>query len=716
MTFRLTIDGHMKNCLGRSVRPLRLSARLALAFFLWLAGPGQAMAAASPWLDHEQARLRLLVAGGESETEGTLRLGVQFELRPGWKIYWRTPGEAGFPPTIEWRGSTNLAGADMLWPAPHRFTLFGLDTFGYSDAVVLPIHARVEQPGAPVGLRATVTYLICSEICIPHDGVLSLDLPAQSIPPSAEGFLISRAEGLVPGDETSAGLFLERAVLVNGPKDPILEMAVRSEVPFEDPDVLVEAPPGYAFERPQVTLSNGGQHAAFRLQSRRGPLAEGVLEGKLITLTVTDGKRAMEKLAVTRFSAETLSGSAYSGYGLFRVLLLAVLGGLILNLMPCVLPVLSIKLLSVVKQGGRDRTEVRIGFLASAAGIVFSFLVLAAGAVAFKAAGMTVGWGMQFQQPLFLTAMALLLTLFACNLFGFFEIPLPAGLATFAGREQGHHLIGHFSTGALATLLATPCSAPFLGTAVGFALARGAGEILLIFVALGVGLALPYLSVAAYPGLATRLPRPGPWMVTLRRLLALALAGTALWLLTILETEAGLGAALLAGGLLILTGAVLWFRRRWPGPAAPVLAAILALGVLATPAGFGPVERLPGPPSDIADGWIPFDEVRIAQFVAEGRVVFVDVTADWCLTCQVNKKLVIDNGAVAEAFAARDVVRMRGDWTLPSDQISGYLASFGRYGIPFNAIYGPGAPSGEALPELLSVEAVLDATSKAGGG
>jgi suppressor for copper-sensitivity B len=205
-------------------------------------------------------------------------------------------------------------------------------------------------------------------------------------------------------------------------------------------------------------------------------------------------------------------------------------------------------------------------------------------------------------------------------------------------------------------------------------------------------------------------------MVTLRRLLALALAGTALWLLTILETEAGLGAALLAGGLLILTGAVLWFRRRWPGPAAPVLAAILALGVLATPAGFGPVERLPGPPSDIADGWIPFDEVRIAQFVAEGRVVFVDVTADWCLTCQVNKKLVIDNGAVAEAFAARDVVRMRGDWTLPSDQISGYLASFGRYGIPFNAIYGPGAPSGEALPELLSVEAVLDATSKAGGG
>jgi suppressor for copper-sensitivity B len=255
-----------------------------------------------------------------------------------------------------------------------------------------------------------------------------------------------------------------------------------------------------------------------------------------------------------------------------------------------------------------------------------------------------------------------------------------------------------------------------LGTAVGFALARGAGEILLIFTALGVGLALPYLSVAAYPGLATRLPRPGHWMVTLRRLLALALAGTALWLLTILETEAGLGAALLAGGLLILTGAVLWFRRRWPGPAAPVLAAILALGALATPAGFGPVERLPGPPSDIADGWIPFDEVRIAQFVAEGRVVFVDVTADWCLTCQVNKKLVIDNGAVAEAFAARDVVRMRGDWTLPSDQISGYLASFGRYGIPFNAIYGPGAPSGEALPELLSVEAILDATSKAGGG
>jgi suppressor for copper-sensitivity B len=706
----------MKFCLERSARPLRLSARLALAFFLWLAGPGQAMAAASPWLDHDQARLRLLVAGGAAETDGILRLGLQFELQPGWKVYWRTPGEAGFPPTIEWRGSTNLAGADMLWPAPRRFTLFGLDTFGYSDGVVLPIHARIEQPGAPVSLRAAVTYLICSEICIPHDGVLSLDLPAQSVPPSAEGFLISRAEGLVPGDGASAGLFLDRTVLVDGPEDPILEVAVRSDVPFEDPDVLVEAPPGFAFGRPQVTLSNSGQQAAFRLQSRRGPLAEGVLEGKLITLTVTDGGRAMEKLAVTRFSAETLSGAAYDGTGLFRVLLLAVLGGLILNLMPCVLPVLSIKLLAVVKQSGRDRAEVRIGFLASAAGIVFSFLVLATGAVAFKAAGLTVGWGMQFQQPLFLTAMALLLTLFACNLFGFFEIPLPAGVAALAGREQGHHLVGHFSAGAFATLLATPCSAPFLGTAVGFALARGAGEIFLIFAALGVGLAAPYLGVAAYPGLATRLPRPGPWMCTLRRLLAVALAGTALWLLTVLETEIGLGATLLAGGLLTLTGAVLWFGRRWPGPAAPAAAAVLALGVLATPAGFGPLEPALNPPSEAADGWIPFDEVRIAQLVAEGRVVFVDVTADWCLTCQVNKKLVIDTGAVSEEFAARGVVRMRGDWTLPSDRISDYLASFGRYGIPFNAVYGPGAPGGQALPELLSVEAVLTATGKAEGG
>jgi len=692
----------------------RSLARIVLALFFLAPAAGPAAALSSDWLDHEQARVRLLAAPGDDGAADELRLGLQFSLEPGWKIYWRTPGEAGIPPELDWSGSDNLAAAEMRWPVPHRFTLFGLDTFGYSGDVVLPIRARVAEAGSPASLEARLTYLICSDICIPHDGVLALDVPAGGVPPSAEGFLISRAEGLVPGDGEAAGLGLEGAHFVGDPAAPVLEVVARSEIPFQAPDLLVEGPPGYLFAEPTIDFSDGRKEAVLRLQSERGPLAEGGLSGETLTLTLIDGQRGLERATAPRFLTGSTGPGATTAAALVQILALAVLGGLILNLMPCVLPVLSIKLLSVVKHGGRDRREVRISFLASAAGILFSFLILAGAAIALKAGGMAVGWGLQFQQPLFLTAMAVLLTLFACNLFGFFEIPLPRVVAEVAGGDHGHGLVGHFAAGAFATLLATPCSAPFLGTAVAFALARGPGEILLVFAALGVGLALPYLAVAAVPGLATRLPRPGHWMVTLRRVLGAALAATAAWLLSVLAGQVSPAAALLAAALLLGLGLALGLRAHRRRPLGAALAAGLALAALALPAGFAPSGRDAG--ASGGEGWIAFDESEIARRVAAGEVVFVDVTADWCLTCKVNKKLVIDDAAVVDQFDANDVVRMRADWTRPSDEISDYLAGFGRYGIPFNVVYGPGAPSGEALPELLTVRSVLAATAKAAGG
>ncbi len=692
----------------------RSLARIVLALFFLAPAAGPAAALSSDWLDHEQARVRLLAAPGDDGAADELRLGLQFSLEPGWKIYWRTPGEAGIPPELDWSGSDNLAAAEMRWPVPHRFTLFGLDTFGYSGDVVLPIRARVAEAGSPASLEARLTYLICSDICIPHDGVLALDVPAGGVPPSAEGFLISRAEGLVPGDGEAAGLGLEGAHFVGDPAAPVLEVVARSEIPFQAPDLLVEGPPGYLFAEPTIDFSDGRKEAVLRLQSERGPLAEGGLSGETLTLTLIDGQRGLERATAPRFLTGSAGPGATTAAALVQILALAVLGGLILNLMPCVLPVLSIKLLSVVKHGGRDRREVRISFLASAAGILFSFLILAGAAIALKAGGMAVGWGLQFQQPLFLTAMAVLLTLFACNLFGFFEIPLPRVVAEVAGGDHGHGLVGHFAAGAFATLLATPCSAPFLGTAVAFALARGPGEILLVFAALGVGLALPYLAVAAVPGLATRLPRPGHWMVTLRRVLGAALAATAAWLLSVLAGQVSPAAALLAAALLLGLGLALGLRAHRRRPLGAALVAGLALAALALPAGFAPSGRDAG--ASGGEGWIAFDESEIARRVAAGEVVFVDVTADWCLTCKVNKKLVIDDAAVVDQFDANDVVRMRADWTRPSDEISDYLAGFGRYGIPFNVVYGPGAPSGEALPELLTVRSVLAATAKAAGG
>ncbi len=364
--------------------------------------------------------------------------------------------------------------------------------------------------------------------------------------------------------------------------------------------------------------------------------------------------------------------------------------------------------------GGAARRRVVTRFLAAAAGIVVSFLALAALAAALKAGGLAVGWGIQFQEPLFLVALVVVLTLFACNMWGWFEIRLPSWLGGHGGGGTDS-VAGHFGSGAFATLLATPCSAPFLGTAVGFALARGLPEIFAVFAALGIGMAAPYLAVAAFPGVATRLPRPGPWMATLRRVLGLLLAATAVWLLTVLAAQTGAWSALAVGVLMIAAAAVLMLtagdaRRRFGAVGA--LAVVFVLAFVAP----GQIGRAgPAAPTAPTDSiWQPFDRAAIPALVAAGKTVFVDVTADWCNTCLFNKTTVLDRGEVARRLAGGPVVAMRADWTLPDAGIAAYLESSGRFGIPFYAVYGPALPRGLVLPELLTEDTVLAALDRAG--
>ncbi|MEM7172378.1 MAG: protein-disulfide reductase DsbD domain-containing protein [Pseudomonadota bacterium] len=676
-----------------------------------------AWGAAGPWAENDHSRLRLIAAGdtatGPPEAPEQVQAGLHFQLSPGWKIYWRSPGDAGFPPALDWQGSQNLQSAEMSWPAPYRFSLFGLETFGYGDEVVLPLNLEKQITDQGLILQAQVNYLICEEICIPYSEDVSLALPAGSGGSSPESFLLSSFQQQVPGDGTAVGLEVSKAVLTGDMKEPLLEVTARADGAFVAPDLLVEGPPAFYFAKPDVSLSEDGQEVTFKVPSQASANA-GVLEGKQLILTVLDDGRAMEQGVLARFDSAAVVQAGLAGQQppavglstLLGMLVAALLGGLILNLMPCVLPVLSIKLLSVVEQGGRAKAEVRGSFLATAAGIVFSFMVLALAAILFQQAGMAIGWGIQFQQPLFLIFMALLVVLFACNLFGFFEIPLPAWMGSVgaAGPQKGK--AGAFATGAFATLLATPCSAPFLGTAVGFALSRGSWEIALIFAFLGLGLALPYLLVAAFPGLASRLPRPGAWMLTVRKVLGVFLLGTALWLLSVLFVQVGALATAVIGGLLALLTLVLWrgfAARQNSGQrsvlASPVLAGVLSLAVLAVP--FGVPGHLQGSSQSAtaeSDAWAPLDEAAIQERVAAGQIVFVDVTADWCITCQVNKKVVLDREDIAERLMAPEVVLQRGDWTLPNDEIFAYLESHGRYGIPFNAVYGPGAPDGITLP------------------
>jgi suppressor for copper-sensitivity B len=597
--------------------------------------------------------------------------------------------------------------------------LLGIETLGYGDELVLPVLARPERPGEPVKLRASVDYLVCEKICVPAHAELALDLPSGPATPSPFVDLIDRWRAKVPGDGQAAGLAIERASLVRDGQDAVLAVKVAAREKMTAPDLIIEGPAGLRFDKVKARLEPDGKAGVLtaRVLGDRTKPEELLTAG--VTLTMLDAGRAMEaQRAVVAGTASDI-GTAGDLGALVGILAVALLGGLILNLMPCVLPVLSLKLLSVVGHGGGDRREVRLGFLASAAGIIVSFLLLAGAALALRAGGLSVGWGIQFQQPVFIAAMAVIVMLFAFNLFGWFEIGGPRwAFAAAESRAASHGLLGHFLTGVLATLLATPCSAPFLGTAIGFALSRGALEIVAVFLALGIGLALPYLLVAAFPGLATMMPRPGRWMLRLRQVLGLAMAATAAWLVVVLATQRGIAPAAVLTVMLLALALGFAFAERLPAlvrRAAPVAVALFALATVAAAAVVPAADRDGGAAAK-NQFWQNFDEAEITALVGRGKVVFVDVTAEWCITCQANKALVLNRGEVSKRLGGGDIVAMRADWTRPDPVIARYLAKFGRYGIPFNVVYGPAAPQGIPLPELLTQDAVLVAMDQAGPG
>ncbi len=660
----------------RPALPIRLLAAGVMALVLGGAIPSPANAAAGPWVGDEHATVRLIAATDAVGDSATQSLGLEFRFAPGWHGYWRTPGEAGLPPEVTWDGSANLAAARLSWPIPERTELLGIATFAYSNRLVMPVTATLARPGQPLTVKARVDYLACADICVPYSADLSLDLPAGPAQPTAEAALLAEANETVPVPIDRSDLRVTAPQLVTdadgsaalhltvsgpGTSRPGTEVAAEAirDILVEGPSALMGGPP----------VHEGGGRYRIPL---RGVAAGDIAAGALTVTVIAPfpyPNRAVE-LTLPAGSLPIVQGG--SGLAaLAGILGIAFLGGVILNLMPCVLPVLSLKLLGVARLGGADRRTARQSLLLTMAGIVVSFLVLATAAIGLRSAGVAVGWGMQFQQPLFLGLMIAITAGFALNLLGMFEVMLPyRWSAALAGQAAAPVPSGapsrrdSFLSGAFATLLATPCSAPFVGTALSFALSRGPGEILAIFLAMALGMALPYWAIALMPATLRFLPRPGRWMLWLRRGLALLLLGTAVWLGTVLAT------------------------------------------VLAPPA---PADRTQ--PS----GWQVWQETAVAEAVAQGKIVFLDITADWCVTCRANKLAVLDRDPVATALTQPGVIAMRADWTRPDPQIADFLKRNGRYGIPFNAVYGPAAPQGILLPELLTPGAVMEALAAASG-
>ncbi|HSS51535.1 MAG TPA: thioredoxin family protein [Thermoanaerobaculia bacterium] len=401
------------------------------------------------------------------------------------------------------------------------------------------------------------------------------------------------------------------------------------------------------------------------------------------------------------------------GAGLGLMLFLALLGGLVLNVMPCVLPVLSLKVFGLVRSAAHGRAEVTRGSLATAAGMLASFWALALAAIGARAAGAAVGWGVQFQRPGFVAFLAVVVVLFCLNLWGLFEIHLPGALADLAGAGPREGVAGHFASGLFATLMATPCSAPFLGTAISFALAQTGLVIFAMFTTLGLGMALPYLLVAAAPGIARFLPKPGAWMETVRGVMGFLLAGSAVWLFYVLSSQ--VSPEQLAAIQLGLLGIALftWLQHRVArgrasrGVAIAGLVAVVAVTLVVAAGSRGEADsRLAAAKPAGLIPWVTFDRAKAESLAAGGQLVFVDVTADWCFTCKVNERLTLDTPEVAKAFAEHRVVPMRADWTNQNAEIAAFLKEHGRYGIPFYLLYRPGREP-HVFSELPSKEALV---------
>ncbi|WP_232821331.1 protein-disulfide reductase DsbD family protein [Oceanimonas marisflavi] len=661
-------------------------------------------AADTGWLqapEHPPVQVRLVQNGPLNNASGQYAALLQVRLADDWKTYWRSPGEGGIAPRMEWQDSTNVQALDWRWPLPDRFHLLGIETQGYQHDVSFPLLITPQDASQPATFKATLTLPSCTTICVLTEYSLSLPLNAGLMLDETTNHHFQQALSQVPrpAARVQAGDWRWDAA-----KEKVAVTLI-NPAGWQDPTVFIDDTDTAVFSQPELNINDNRLEARFNVNSWDPGLN---LDNTPLTVTVADANLAEELSAPVSKGTLSAGGDQPS---LWLALGYALLGGLILNIMPCVLPVLGLKLNSLLL-GHRSRAEVRRPLLLSAAGIMLSFWGLAAFMLVLTWSGAQLGWGIQFQQPGFIGFMLAVTALFSLNLFGLFEIHLPSRLSTWLASHRGGGNSGHLLQGMFATLLATPCSAPFLGTAVAAALASSPLVLVAIFTGLGLGMALPWLLLALFPGFVRFMPRPGPWMVKVKWLFGLMLLATSLWLLSLLSTTLGTSLSLLLAALLVMLPLAGLMRRHG--------ARALLFGV----AGISLVSAVLGgvalmtqdawvSPANPELPWQPLDIARIEQEVAAGNRVFVDITADWCITCQANKIGVIQRDPVYGALTQKDVVLMQGDWTRPDPVITDYLRAHGRAGIPFNQVFGPGLPEGRELEVLLTSDRVVSALEAA---
>jgi thiol:disulfide interchange protein/DsbC/DsbD-like thiol-disulfide interchange protein len=653
-------------------------------------------------------------------------VALRLKMDRGWHTYWLNPGDSGLPTTISWELPPGFLAGPIQWPYPRVLDTLGIATYGYEGEIALLV--RITPPaglrvGADVELRARADWLICQKECIPGSAQLALRLPVrvEKSPPDprwAELFRTQRA-GLPredPAVRFSAGLSrTELTLKVEG----LPERDLSGAYFFAQEQGLVSSTAPQAARRagPVVTLrltrGDPGSEPPARLQG-------------VLVLPEGPTKRAIQ-VDVPLARPAGAAGAAFAGgerVGLLIAVVFAFLGGILLNLMPCVLPVLSLKLMSFVQKAHSSRRGAFIHSLVFAAGVVVSFWLIVGLLLALRAGGQSLGWGFQFQNPGVVVVIATLFFLLGLNMFGVFEIGV--GLTALgSGLQMRGGWAGSFFSGFLATAVATPCTAPFMGSALGYALSQSPLVAFAVFTALALGMSLPYVVLAAFPALMKRVPRPGKWMETLTHIMGFPLMASVVWMGSVLAALSGPSSLVALLAALVVCALAAWMYGRWAGigrtPATRIVVGVLAallvaasvvLAIRSAPAA-APAEQAreaSSPSGGIA--WRPYSPELVDELRAQGKPVFIDFTAKWCLTCQVNERVALRGAAVARRFQELGIEALKADWTDRNDVITRAIAGYGRAGVPLYVLYGRGAEQPVLLPELLTPGIVLDALSK----
>ncbi len=713
--------------------PLPRSLRLLLAILagtLYTAASAQlgTPAAASAVVKTEQARTELLAHAPEGVSPGQpVWVGLLIEHKPHWHTYWKNAGDSGLPTQLEWTLPAGVQAGEIAWPIPKKLTVGPLVNYGYEGTVLLPVPLTITPEfkppllGQDLTVKLRASWLICRTECIPEEGEFTLRIPlkgstalngaafdaarkAAPAPLATQADSRARVEGqtlqlAVAGLPANLrGKTLEafpEITEVTNPSAPWKQawqgavwtaelplLAQRSASPQSLPVVLTHAGQGW-----RVELPVGGNWPAIAAPAGISPALQAALDAN----------------AATPAGVPSLT--------FYAALLGALLGGLILNLMPCVFPVLAIKVLNFTRHADDHRGH-RISGLAYTAGVLVSFVGLGLLLLGLRAAGESLGWGFQLQDPWVVAVLAALFTVIALNLAGVFEFGqfLPGSLAAFQAR---HPVIDAFLTGVLAVAVASPCTAPFMGASLGLAITLPALQALLIFAALGLGLALPYLAISFVPAFARLLPRPGPWMDALRRLFAFPMLLTVVWLVWVMGHQSGMDGAGALLALLVVLSAVIWSFTLQGRLRTVVAALLLAAGAWAAWT-IGPyMFRVETGVTVQASGerWQAWSPERAQQLLGEGRTVFVDYTAAWCVTCQYNKQTTLADSGLLADFDQKQIVMLRADWTRRDPAITAALAQLGRNGVPVYAFYRQGRTP-MVLSEVLTVDEVRQALAK----